>query len=218
LFSTTDHDATTHAASNDSRTLSPNTATASDDSAIQESSQPDNTTDIPQLNEPAQDGTLSLTHPSMGDSFDTTDLNKPPAEDDQPTTANTAQSILSSGIKILGDHDQIDDGETAMLNVTEFLMYCALDDAPKSGLQKAFAVFSDREDGALSIGQVYKMLHYFLVLVDETNRFGIEQIADPVPYVRPSFLFLSIYFILMYVSQTYDKMMILNLGYCAKGV
>lgn len=46
-------------------------------------------------------------------------------------------------------------GEDAWIDALAFLMYCCMDISPKAGLQKSFAIMSDREDGACSLQQVY---------------------------------------------------------------
>ncbi|KAI9355938.1 hypothetical protein DFJ73DRAFT_824011 [Zopfochytrium polystomum] len=97
-----------------------------------------------------------------------------------PSGEDTAEFGAPGGMKFLGDHDEIpDDG--SMFDAVNFLMCCCLDEFPKVGLQKAIMVLSDREDGAVTMHQLYQIFHYGLVVADDTNRLGIDQSEDPAP-------------------------------------
>ncbi|KAJ3293979.1 hypothetical protein HDU76_006992, partial [Blyttiomyces sp. JEL0837] len=90
------------------------------------------------------------------------------------------QQKFGGGVRFLREHEKIpEDG--SLLDVMAFLMCCCLDDSTKFGIQKSFWVLAEREDGALSLQQLYNLFHYWLVLVDETNRLGTEQFEDPIP-------------------------------------
>ncbi|KAI8829998.1 hypothetical protein BJ741DRAFT_367645 [Chytriomyces cf. hyalinus JEL632] len=71
--------------------------------------------------------------------------------------------------------------ETRLFDAITFLRGCVMDESGKIGLQKAFFVESDRGDGGVDIAQLYALLHYPLMLVDETNRLDPEQGEDPMP-------------------------------------
>ncbi|KAI8909472.1 hypothetical protein DFJ77DRAFT_472693 [Powellomyces hirtus] len=71
-----------------------------------------------------------------------------------------------------------------------FLMSCCLDPSPKIGLQKAFAVASDNDDGACTLQQVYQVFHFGLTIVEETHRLPhVHSIEDPFPMEMLSRMF-----------------------------
>ncbi|TPX63415.1 adenylate kinase [Spizellomyces sp. 'palustris'] len=74
-----------------------------------------------------------------------------------------------------------DDLHENIFDSFRFLMSSCLDISAKTGLQKAFAVMSDHEDGACSLPQVYEILHFGTTLLGETHRLGEQNIHDPFP-------------------------------------
>ncbi|RKO93481.1 hypothetical protein BDK51DRAFT_25580, partial [Blyttiomyces helicus] len=104
---------------------------------------------------------------------------------DAPPPCTSLPGLPGSGpgVQFLGEHDKLpEDG--SVFDVSAFLMALCVDESPKVGLQKAFAILSEREDGACSVAQLYQMYHHGLVIVDETHRLGGDQNnEDPFPQV-----------------------------------
>jgi hypothetical protein len=131
----------------------------------------------------------NINKPSTSSSSASTSAPCPPSNSNNTnqiltnTSTHTTTTTIT-GIKFITEHEKVPEDIT-WIDLTSFLLCCCLDESPKTGLQKAFIVLSDREDGALSLQQLYQVLHCWVVMVNETQRLGAEGNAeDPIPMVR----------------------------------
>ncbi|KAI8587012.1 hypothetical protein BDZ88DRAFT_399175, partial [Geranomyces variabilis] len=83
--------------------------------------------------------------------------------------------------------------QSSSFDAYAFLMSCCMDPSPKIGLQKAFAVVSDSDDGACTLAQIHQIFHFGLNIVEETHRLPPSQsVEDPFPMVRPLVVYASV--------------------------
>ncbi|KAI8620173.1 hypothetical protein BC830DRAFT_1100580 [Chytriomyces sp. MP71] len=110
-------------------------------------------------------------------------LQQQPLEAEANTGSEEATKLSENATSITSAVLEESREDECLFDVMTFLMGCALDDSPKSGLQKALFVISERGDGAVNIQQLYEIFHFFMALSDETSRINIGQTEDPMPMV-----------------------------------
>ncbi|KAI8843668.1 hypothetical protein BC829DRAFT_400872 [Chytridium lagenaria] len=101
----------------------------------------------------------------------------PNLDDDWRMGSMIALDAGMNGVKFLGEHEKVGD-EGWVFDVGAFLVGCCLDESAKVGLQKAFSVVTEREDGGVTVGQLYQIFHNSLVLVDETHRDALLRVFE----------------------------------------
>jgi hypothetical protein len=94
--------------------------------------------------------------------------NEPRPDSDEPTTPGLNSNGI--GAAILNEHE-LAITDDARVDINRFLMMCTLDsDNSKSGLEKAFAMFSDRDDYGLTTTQMHAVCNYWFHVVADSHR------------------------------------------------
>ncbi|KAI9096087.1 hypothetical protein DFS34DRAFT_623887 [Phlyctochytrium arcticum] len=112
--------------------------------------------------------------------------NNPDPRDTRSAAANSSAS-LANGAREMSATGRMDSANAsnepkeALFDASSFLLSCCVDNVPKVGLQKAFVILSEREDGACTIGQLYQVFHFGLTVLEETHRLAERTIEDPFP-------------------------------------
>ncbi|KAJ3121556.1 Sperm flagellar protein 2 [Nowakowskiella sp. JEL0407] len=102
-------------------------------------------------------------------------------EETKPIESTVQPKINELGARFLTEHEKPSEiGK--VFDSKAFLMACCLDDNNKSGLQKAFLMSSERDDGGLTFIELQKMIHHFVMVVENSNRLENEGVInDPFP-------------------------------------
>lgn len=73
-----------------------------------------------------------------------------------PTKEGSDKEAPELGNSYIGEHDTITP-EGCVFDAASFFKLCCLDETPRHGLQKAFLLYSDRNDGLVTLQQLYQV-------------------------------------------------------------